>query len=105
MPSIHFVERLNNVKKLPDAPNEWESGYWFVSEETASKLTGGKLYLHSAQNAPSHFGGEILGYRVHQDSSRLDINGRIVFRIRATHEYKNIVTGRDGWGNEKKLVW
>jgi hypothetical protein len=54
VPTIHFVERKNNVRRMPDAPGEWESGYWVVSEESAHRLVGGDLYLHSGQNEPSH---------------------------------------------------
>lgn len=103
MPAIHFVERKNNVRKLPDGEREWETGYWVVAEATADRLIGGDLYLHSGQNEPSHFGGRILGWRVHRDGS--DIDGRLVFRIGASTDYQGIVTGREGWGNEKKVVW
>lgn len=103
VPSIHFVERLNNVHPVPGVPGEWESGYWVVSEETAQRLVGGDLYLHSGQSDPSHFGGKILAFRVHKDGSELD--GRIVFRIKAALEYKGVAAGREGWGNEKKIVW
>ncbi len=103
MPTLHLVERKNNVRKLPDAPGEWETGYWVVAEDTAQRLVGGDLYLHSGQNEPSHFGGRILGWRAHRDGSELD--GRLVFRIRASVDYKGVVTGREGWGNEKKVVW
>lgn len=103
MPSVHFVEHKNNIHRIPDTPGEWESGYWVIAEETAQRLIGGDLYLHSGQNEPSHFGGKIVAFRIHRDGSEID--GRIVFRIRPTIEYKGVVTGREGWGNEKKLVW
>jgi hypothetical protein len=105
MPAVHFVERLNNVRPLPDSGGEWESGYWVIAEETAQRLVGGDLYLHSGQTEPSHFGGMILSFRVHQEPSKPAIDGRIVFRIRPTPEHKGMKTSREGWGNEKKLVW
>jgi hypothetical protein len=40
MPAIHLVERLNNVSRIDRDRNEWESGYWVVSEETAQRLVG-----------------------------------------------------------------
>lgn len=103
MASIHLIERLNNVHKLVDAPPFWESGYWSIPVETAERLIGGDLYLHSGQLEPSHFGGKIAGYRVHQDGTETD--GRIVFRITPSLAYKGVKTGRSGWGNEKKFVW
>lgn len=105
MPSVHFVERKSNVHRVPDAPGAWESGYWVIAEDTAQRLIGAGLYLHSGQNEPSHFGGKIISFRVHRDGSGSEIDGRIVFRIQAMPEYKGVVTEREGWGNEKKLVW
>ena len=103
MASIHLVERLNNVHRLTVDPPVWESGYWVIAEETAARLVGADLYLHSGQLVASHFGGRILGYRVHNDGTELD--GRVVFRIQPSLEHKGVSTGREGWGNEKKLVW
>ena len=102
MPSIHLVERLGNVHPVDRKKNEWESGYWAVSEETALKLVGGHIYLHKGQDKQSHFGGQILGCRVHITGPE---EGRIVFRFRDSIEFKGVSTGRDGWGNEKKIVW
>lgn len=105
MPAVHFVERLNNVRPLAGTDGEWESGYWVIAVDTAQRLVGGDLYLHSGQNDASHFGGSILSFRVHRDPSAPEIDGRIVFRIKPTPEHKRVKTGREGWGNEKKLVW
>jgi hypothetical protein len=102
MPSIHLVERLGNTRKIPNTEHEYECGYWVVAEETARKLIGGDLYLHDGQNEPSRFGGKILGYRVHHGGNE---DGRIVFHIQATIAHRGVRTPREGWGNEKKLVW
>ncbi len=103
MVSIHLIERLNNVQKLQDDVPFWESGYWSISEETAARLIGADLYLHSGQLEPSHFGGKIVSYRVHRDGT--DIDGRVIFRISPSSTYKGVRTGREGWGNEKKFIW
>lgn len=103
MPSIHFVERKNNVRKIPNAPGEWESGYWVVSQSTADALVGGDLYLHENQDAASHFGGVILSWRLVADPSTPDLNGRMVFRFRATPEHRGVRVGPAGWGNEKNI--
>ena len=50
MASIHLIERLNNVRKLVGAPPFLESGYWSIPVETAERLTGGDLYLHSGSS-------------------------------------------------------
>jgi hypothetical protein len=101
MATIHLIEQKGNVWKVQGTTDEWESGYWVVAEETAAKLVGGNLYLHSAQAEPSHFGGAILGYRI-QDGG--PVSGRYIFRIRATVAHRGVQAGRAGWGNEKKLV-
>ncbi|MHB0982504.1 MAG: hypothetical protein ACYC02_03880 [Thiobacillus sp.] len=102
MPTIHFVERLQNVHRVDKDKNEWESGYWVVSEDTAQRLVGGYIYLHRGQDEPSHFGGKILSFHVHPNGLEA---GRIVFRFHAGLEFKGVKAGRDGWGNEKKIVW
>jgi hypothetical protein len=105
MPSVHFVERLNNVRPLAGTDGEWESGFWVIADDTAQRLVGGDLYLHSGQSQASHFGGKILSFRVHRDPNAPELDGRIVFRIKPTPGHKGVKTGREGWGNEKQFVW
>lgn len=104
MPAIHFVERIGNTWKISNSaqPHEYESGYWVVSEDTATRLIGGDLFLHDGQKEPSRFGGKILGYRVQRGG---DLDGRIIFRIQATGSHRGVKTPKEGWGNEKKIVW
>ena len=102
MSVIYLVERLENVHRVDKDKNEWESGYWVVSEESARRLIGGHIYLHRGQDEPSHFGGEILSFHLHPSGPEA---GRVVFRFRAALEFKGVKAGRDGWGNEKKIVW
>lgn len=103
MPSIHFVERKNNVHKVQGTVDEWESGYWVVAHDTADRLVGGDLYLHAKQDSPSHFGGVILSWRAVADASQPEIDGRLVFRIRFTPAHRDVKVGPEGWGNEKNL--
>src|SRR5450759_2732399 len=102
MPAIHLIERHENVHPTDKAKGEWESGDWVVSEETAQRLVGGLIYLHRAQDEPSHFGGEILSFHVLSSGPEA---GRIVFRFRAAISCKGVKAGREGLGNEKKIVW
>lgn len=104
MPAIHLVERLGNTTKVKNAehPHEYDCGYWVVSEESARKLVGGDLFLHDGQSEPSRFGGKIVGYRVEEGGG---LDGRIVFRIQATPGHRGVKTPKEGWGNEKKIVW
>ena len=101
MPVIHLVERRNKVKLINRDQHEWESGYWKMSEKTAQCLVGGDLYLHDGQLQASHFGGTILGYRVHEGG---ELDGRMVFRFRASMEHKGVKTDRKGWARGKKML-
>jgi hypothetical protein len=104
MSAIHFVERIGNTWKVKGAshPHEYESGYWVVADETARRLVGGDLYLHDGQNDPSRFGGVIVGYRIEPAG---ELAGRVIFRFQATAAHRGLKTPRQGWGNEKKIVW
>lgn len=104
MPNIHLIERITNVKISNKDLNEWDSYSWKISEETAKKLVGGNIYLHKAQDKPSHFGGEILSYKVLGEDAG-DEAGRVVFKFRANVDCKDVRTGKDGWGMEKKIIW
>lgn len=98
MKTIHFIEKRNKAKKISDSPLLWETGDWNVPEAVAAELVGGDLYLHTAQDAPSHFGGRITGYRV----LTTEPVGRIVFQIAPTMAHKGVRTAREGWGMEQK---
>jgi hypothetical protein len=100
--AIHFVERSDNVRKTDREKNEWESGSWAMTEETAQKLVGSLMYLHRSKQQPSHFGGTILSYRVEQSGPEA---GRIVFKLRADADCKGVKTDRKGWSKDQKIFW
>lgn len=102
MPALHLVENLQNLWRVPEISDEWESGYWDVKETAAHKLIGGMLYLHQGQLKPAHFGGILLGFRIVQEGQ---YQGRIIFRFRFLPACRGVKTSRQGWGNEKKFVW
>ncbi len=102
MASIHVIERLSNLRQIPESPGEWESGYWAIAVATASTLLGGDLFLHSHQTDPSHFGGAIVSYRIQPDG---EYQGRVIFRFRYTQKHKGVKTGKKGWGNEKMIIF
>ncbi len=99
MQAIHLIEKMNNVKKI--GGSKFESGFWYVSEDTAKQLIGADLFLHSSQDSESHFGGKIVGFRTVGDG---DFKGRVVFEIESTMGHKGVKAGKGGWGNEKKIV-
>jgi len=100
--AIHLVERVDNVRKVDKSKNEWESGYWAVTEDVAQKLIGAVLYLHRGKLQPSHFGGEILSYRIEQAGPEA---GRVVFRLRADADCKGVKTNGKGWSKDQKIFW
>jgi hypothetical protein len=92
---------LDKVRKTDKDKNEWESGSWPVPEEVAQKLVGGSLYLHRGKQHPSHFGGQILSYRVEQSGPEA---GLVVFTLRASVDGKGVKTDRKGWTKDQKIV-
>lgn len=105
MATIHLIERGDfpeNLVRLDAAAHEWESGFWYVSKETAERLVGGTILLHEAQDKPSRFGGEILGYRVVEDGPD---TGKVAFRFRASKDAVGRRSGPGGWGMEKRIDW
>ena len=108
MPAIHFVEgrhpdSLNNLRRIDEENNEWESGCWSVGKDTAQRLVAGHIYLHKSQSEASHMGGEIISIRVVPYGEKYA--GRIVFRFREGLDYKGIKTSSDGWNRGTKTVW
>lgn len=96
MAEIHVIARKQKgLKRLPDG--NYESGDWYVSDETADKLIGGEIYLHDDQGSNSYFGGKI------QEVKRLD-DGRKVFIFNGDAKCKNVKTDKEGWGQEKKII-
>ena len=101
MAEIHFVERSDNVRKIDKSKNEWESGYWPLTEQVAQKLIGGVLYLHRTKLTSSHFGGDIIDYRVEESGSEA---GRVVFKLRAKADCKGVKIDGKGWSKDLKIV-
>ena len=102
MAAIHLLERLDNVRKIDKSRNEWETGYWAVTEDIAQKLIGSVLYLHRGKARSSHFGGDILDYRVEQSGPEA---GRVVFKLRAKADCKDVKIDGKGWSKDAKILW
>lgn len=104
--AIHVVEKglkIENLRQLQgnDDPEVWETGYWIISDETAQSLIDGMVYVHRGQNLPSHAGGKIIAI-YHEAGTEPK---RRVIRFRSSSDAKDVVAGRSGWGNERKLIW
>jgi hypothetical protein len=102
VPTVHFIERSDHVRKIDKDKNEWESGSWEMTEEIAQKLVGGVMYLHRSKQQASHFGGKILSYRIEQSGPAA---GRVVFKLQAAADCKGVTTDRKGWAKDAKIFW
>lgn len=99
--AIHLIENDGRIHRVDGPADTFESGFWKVSMALAEELKDGDIYFHRAQDAPSYFGGRIVGYRAQPDGQYA---GRIVFLFRADEEHRGVRAGRDGWGREKKII-
>ena len=102
--AIHVVEKGENGENLrciSRPRHEWVTGYWVIADATAKSLIGGMVYVHRGQNIPSHIGGEIIDI-FHEAGTDMR---RKVIRFRELPSGKNIHAAKQGWGNERKIVW
>jgi len=101
MHAIHFVEKIGRYEQVDSLRDEWESGYWTVTERTARRLVGGHIYLHPGQLKPATIGGVITGYRLEERNAKM----RVVFTFTRDPALTGHVTSKQGWGNEQKRVF
>lgn len=99
--AIHLIENDGRIRPIDVSADLYESGFWVVGDDVAAELKGGDIYFHSAQAAPSYFGGTILDSRRQLDG---EYAGRLIFRFRADLGHKGVRAGTGGWGREKKIV-
>lgn len=99
--AIHLIENDGRIRALDVSADLYESGYWVIGDDVAGELTGGDIYFHKSQAAPSFFGGKILGFRKQEDGEYV---GRVIFKLRADLAHKNVKTLGGGWGREKKII-
>lgn len=101
--ALHLVEKglySENLKPRPGVPGEWDTGNWWISDSSAKELVGKNIHLHPGQKKQSHLGGEIISY-VNFTGDRK----RKIFHFRELVDCKGIGTPKEGWSNEKKIVW
>ena len=105
MPALHLIQNQNDPKLLPrpeqPGADVWVSGYWSLAVATVQSLIGGWVYFHKAQAKPAFLGGELLDYRVADETP---YSGRIILVFRHDPNAKGVTTGRDGWAMEMKIV-
>lgn len=99
MPSIHFVERNDSIRRRETDRTHWESGDWVITPQRAQTLVGGNVYFHRGQKERSHFGGAITGFRViaapHPNA------GRLIFEFTFDDACRDVPSPSSGWGNEQ----
>lgn len=103
--AIHVVEKgieIENLRQRSDIGERiWETAYWVVGDKTANTLIGGEVYVHRGQNIPSHAGGRII--EIYHEPGTAE--KRRVIRFVAAADCKGVVADREGWGNERKIIW
>jgi len=97
---IHLMERVSRMVRLNPDGEEWESGYWPLSEPQARQLIGGSILFHKKQKEPSFFGGIILNYRI-QDKG--EFKGRVIFKFQYQADHRNVSADRKGWRQEMRI--
>ena len=108
MRAIHVIfkkqrpKEAAGIEKCADAADEWTSGRWVIREQTAKAFVGHHLYFHNTQAKPSFFGGVILNVTKIPEG---EFAGRVVFRFKYDASFRGVITSREGWGQEMKIVW
>jgi len=106
MSAIHLIEKAGTaqgLKPIDFKAGLWESGYWKVTAETAAKLVGGSIFLHTSWSEPSHFGGQISAFSMHSAPGSKE-DGRIIFQFTSLPENKG-VSAPAGAAGEKRISW
>ncbi len=103
MKAIHLIQKDAKLAPSPveKGSNIYESGYWSLTPGRAKEAIGAEIYFHESQASPSFFGGIIKDCRIKDDEPWKD---RIIFKLEANREFKNVETDRSGWAMEMKMV-
>lgn len=90
-------DKLPQPKDLGDG--RWETGYWYVSEASASLMKGAVIHLHRRKLEPSFKAGIIYEYerRFYSDPQDGKEKMRTVFLVDDDPSLKGLVTDGDGW--------
>ncbi|MBX7259560.1 MAG: hypothetical protein K1Y02_24585 [Candidatus Hydrogenedentes bacterium] len=106
MSAIHLIEKngtSQGLRAVNVRAGLWESGYWKVTEDTAKRLVGGNIYLHTGWADPSHFGGRIDSYTVHCSPGN-DVDGKIIFQFTFDAGCRQVLAP-PGANGEKRIFW
>ncbi len=84
---LHVINHKNpngigfrHVKRVPEKPGTFTSGYWDISLTEAEKLIGGMLCMHETKAGRSTFGGRVLSVE-QQHCPEFPRSERVVFTI------------------------
>ena len=99
MKDIHLIEKSALYNRLPGTKDQWTTGTWAMSPETAESLQVGTVFLHTHQKGPCYLGGKILG-------CELEPTGRYTIRFEFDPDVVNITTAdrcKKNWSVEMLL--
>jgi hypothetical protein len=102
MRAIHLIQKDPTLTPWPEQPGSkvYESGFWDLSIETASRLIGKEIYFHHKQTDGATFGGAITNARIEEDEPW---RGRIIFTFIPSTALKGRKTSKAGWSQEMKI--
>ena len=98
MKDIHLIEKSALYNRVLETENQWTTGTWTMSPETAESLQGGTVFLHTHQKGPCYLGGKILG-------CELEPTGRYTIRFEFDPDVVNTTTNqcKKNWSVEMLL--
>jgi len=99
---VHLEQGSAGIKSLKDGSGLWASYSWAINQNKYQQLIGGTFSVHEKQNAPSHFGGEIVQVIPDQKEP-----GRAVIIFKSSVDIKNgSINGKSfNWGHQAEKVY
>jgi hypothetical protein len=76
--------------------DEFETGDWYVSDDTAQEAVGGRIFLHETQNSLAWHGGRITFWGYGEKDERK------IFTYKLDGDFRVPCTGK--WSQEMAIV-
>ena len=95
---VHQEGGSAGLTKLKDGSGLWASKSWDMDKNKYQRLVGGIFSVHSSQNQPSHFGGEIV--RIIPDTDpKNPTRGIVIFKPSVEIKNGSIDAKQFNWGS------
>lgn len=93
---LHFICKHGDRHSRIEGQT-YETGNWYINDDTANEFIGGRIYLHEKQDEPAWHGGTIKSWRVSPEDST-----RKVFTYEVDAPFR--IKCKNGWGQEKAII-